>query len=196
MRCVRFVTLLLLASQLVSTNVSAAIDTIDDTFVVEYEPERLTLKPDEKGTVTFEIENIGNETLTIAFRFTRTKSGSTVGEFYPSSTFDLAPGSSERVVVTVETRADYGQDPGASDFKVTMYWGKDLVVDEEGKPDEYTADGRRSYRLAVTDDFSETDRSLILLVAIVLLIVIALVIWRPRKRPTTAVHNVDLVADG
>ena len=185
MRC-RFLALLTITIILwTSPETSAVVENVDDVFVVEYVPSSFDLRPDEEGILVFDVENVGNETWMVALRFTRVESGHTRAEIRPSL-FELEANASQRVTITIETRAKYGQEPGSSDFKIRMYWGKNITQSENSWVDEDAVEGKRIFEFMVSDDLSNLETNIRIFIAIIILLVITgvwLVIWKRRRTP-------------
>ena len=181
----RFIVLLTMTITLwASCGASAIVETVDDLFIVEYEPSSFDLKPDEHATLVFDVENIGNETWMVALSFSRMESGFTQADIQPSL-FELDANTSQRVTITIQTRAKYRQEPGSSDFKITMYWGKDLIQYENGWVDDATVDGHRSFRFQVSDDLSDLEDLYLNILYIIIIIIVVIIgvglIIRKRK---------------
>ena len=172
-----------------SSDALAIVENVDDLFVVEYETTTFHLKPDDTGTLVLDVENISNETWSVALRFSRMESGYTQARIRPSL-FELDANGSQRVTISVQTNAKYGQSPGSSDFKIVMYWGKDIVQFEDTSVDENTVEGYRLFRFFVVDDLSDVKNPLwnvlyfviIVMVAITLGLFLAKRWWRYRQR--------------
>ena len=181
----QFIALLMMAIILwASFGASAIVETVDDLFVVEYEPSSFELKPDETGTLVFDVENIGNETWMVALSFNRILSGFTQADIQPSL-FELDRNTSQRVTISIQTRAKYRQNPGTSDFMITMYWGKEIIYYDHGPVDEDSTDGHRFFEFQVEDDLSDVKNPflniLYIIIIIVVIIGVGLMIWKRRK---------------
>ena len=167
-----------------SSGASAIVETVDNLFVVEYELSSFYLKPDETGTMVFDVENIGNETWMVAFWFTRRESGFTQADIQPSL-FELDGNMSQRVTITIETNAKYRQEPGTSNFEITVCWGKDLIQYENTWVAEDTVEGYRRFQFQVSDDLSDVKNPflniLYIIIIIVVIIGVGLLIWSRRK---------------
>ena len=151
-----------------SGGATAVIENVEDLFVVEYEPASFYLKPDEHGTLVFDVDNISNETWMVALRFSRTESGYTQADIRPSL-FELEANTSQRVTISIQTRADAGRPPVDSDFEITMYWGKDIIQYENTWVDGTTVEGHQGFDFEVGDDLSYAmDPSSILLSIIIM----------------------------
>ena len=167
-----------------SSGASDIVETVDDLFIVDYEPSSFELKPDEQGVLVLDVENVGNETWMVAFWFTRMESGQTQANIQPRL-FELDGNTSQRVTISIQTRAKYQQEPGSSDFKITMCWGKDLIQNENTGINEDGIEGYRRFRFQVNDDLSEVNNPflniLYIIIIIVVIIGVGLMIWKRRK---------------
>ena len=167
-----------------STGATAVVENVDGIFEVEYDPAFFVLKPDEDGTLTFNVENVGNETWMVALRFSRMESGYTDADIRPSL-LELEANASQRVTITIRTNAKFGQEPGSSDFEITIYWGKNIVVYDWGGVDDDTIEGRRSLRFQVEDDLSEVEalyqNILYIAVLIAVIIGVGMLVWKLRS---------------
>jgi len=169
-----------------SFGASAIVENVDDLFNVEYESSTFELKPDETGTLVLDVENVGNETWMVALRFTRTESGYTQADIRPSL-FELDANRSQRVTITIETNAKYRQEPGSSDFMITIYWGKDIVQRDNTWVNEDTVEGQKALQFQVEDDLSDLNdlflNILYIIIIILVIIGVGLMIWKRRKDP-------------
>ena len=164
-----------------SFNGIAEVVEVDDKFKIEYDDSTLTLKPDEEVVIQITIENIDNKTWNVALRFTKKQSGNTVAEIQPSI-FYLEPGSSEVVNISIQTRADYGQSPGSSNFKITIYWGEDIIQYPNTWVDLDTVEGEWRIRFHVIDDFLFINTILISIILLVIIITLYIGLRIRRRR--------------
>jgi hypothetical protein len=185
MRLQMFTLLTIVTILWASCDATAIVENVDDLFVVEYDTTTFHLKPDETATLVLDVENVANETWMVALRFTRMESGYTQARIRPSL-FELDANESQRVTISVQTNAKYGQSPGSSDFKITMYWGKDIVQYENTWVDEDTVEGKRRFEFLVRNDLSDVKNPLwnilYLLVIVVVVIVVGLMLIRREWR--------------
>ena len=148
---------------------------LDEDLVVDFEPDRLSLKYRERGTVELTFSNTGNRTLGVMLTHLTIKSPGASGGTIDPSFFTLQGGQSASVTVIVESYASYLGANGISDCHIAVRWGPDLDPESPNS----TVEGQAKIVIPVDDDFSVERMTVVGLVGVVVAIAIA-VVWLVR----------------
>ena len=121
---------LLLAASLLLVplqSVEAVTLVFEGEVEVEYSPESLILRPEDIRAVYIMVRNLGDRTLYFKVDAVSADSsgGSSLDVF--NHMFILESGGVDQVVVTIESRARFQQDPDISDVKITFRWGSNAT---------------------------------------------------------------------
>lgn len=186
----RVLCLLLAASLLLVPlqSVEAVTLTFEGEVEVEYTPDSLTLRPGDVRAVYIMVRNQGDRTL--YFRVDAVgvdSSGSSSLDVF-NKMFILESGGVDQVVVTIESRARFYQDPGISDVKITFRWGPNATTVGGGAFRLEDPQFRNSIEYDVEDDFSQQWAwiigAIVAVVAVVALVTLVTFVkhWRGRKK--------------
>jgi len=171
--------LLMYASQ-----VQAAEEQLGEDLVVYYSPESLELRPGERGDITIEFTNDGNEAYFVGLEYMIVESpGGSRGTF-SETYFELQPGASNVVNCRVESNAAYGQDPEVSDATIKVLWGPELIGTDGEHPNFDNGAHKEFITVEVVDDFSSTYFMWIgILVVLIIVTVMGAFMIRRRMDP-------------
>ncbi len=187
----RVLCLLLAASLLLVPlqSVEAVTLTFEGEVEVEYTPDSLTLRPGDVRAVYIMVRNQGDRTL--YFRVDAVgvdSSGSSSLDVF-NHMFILESGGVDQVVVTIESRARFYQDPTISDVKITFRWGPNATTIAGGAFRLEDPQFRNGIGYDVEDDFSQQwvwiIGAIVAAVAVVTLVTFAKH-WRGRKKKVEA----------
>jgi hypothetical protein len=148
---------------------------LGEDLVVDFEPDRLSLKHRERGTVELTVTNTGNRTLGVMLVHLTIKSPGASGGTIDPSFFTLQGGQSASVTVIVESYASYLGANGISDCHIDVRWGPDLDPESPNS----TVEGQARIIIPVDDDFTVERLVVIGLVAMLVAIAVA-VVWLVR----------------
>ena len=186
----RVLCLLLAASLLLVPLQSAEAVTLtfEGEVEVEYTPDSLTLRPGDVRAVYIMVRNQGDRTLYFKVDAVGVDtSGSSSLDVF-NKMFILESGGVDQVVVTIESRARFYQDPGISDVKITFSWGPNATTIGGGAFRLEDPQFRNSIGYDVEDDFSQQWVWIIgaIVAAVVVVALVTLVTfvkhWRGRKK--------------
>jgi len=163
---------------------AGAVD-LGTTLHVEWQPDPLTLRPEERGTVDVAVENIAGEPLRVSLMFTPVKGPGGCRATVSPDYFELGPGATQAVQVSIWTHPEYLQEQGISDCRISIGWGTNLTRDAEGNVLYETADGNGDIAIPIRDDFSSVTLRIVAIVAsvVVFLSAVAYLAWRRSRRP-------------
>jgi len=162
------------------------------TLHVEWQPDPLTLRPEERGTVNVAVKNIADEPLFVSLMFTPIKGPGGCRATISPDYFELEPGATQDVQVSIWTHPEYLQEQGISDCRISIEWGTNLTRDAHGNVLYETADGNGAITIPIRDDFSSvTLRIVAIIVSVVaFLSAVAYLAWRRSRRPQTPICQI------
>jgi hypothetical protein len=179
----RWAMAILLATMLMSlSHVQAVTVNLDDELIMDYDPQRLTLKPRERGTFTLEFTNLGESTTFVGIDVLAIKSPGGSQVAVVPDFFELGPGGRRTVEVIVQSHAEWGVDADISDAHLVIFWGPTVTPDQDAWD---TTGSTYDIDLPVEDDFSRTEAMLIL-GAVAVVIFIAIPVWLVIRRRRAA----------
>ena len=136
--------------------VHAAEEQLGEDLMVDYSPDSLELRPGERGKITIEFTNVGDEAYFIGLEYMIVETPGGPRGTFSGSYFQLQPGASKKVICEVESNARLGQDPDVSDATIKVLWGPELTG-TDGEHPNFNNEAHREYiEVDVVDDFGLT----------------------------------------
>jgi hypothetical protein len=183
----RVLCLLLAASVLLVPLQSAQAVTLtfESEVEVEYNPDTLDLKPGDVRAVYIMVRNLGDRILYFKVEVVGVDaSGSSSIDVF-NHMFILEPGGVDQVVVTIESRAHFQQDPDVSNVKIPLRWGPNATTIVGGAFRLEDPEFRNSIEYEIEDDFSGQWVWILGIIVIAVGVVTLIVIvkrWRARRK--------------
>lgn len=179
----RALSLLLAASMLLGTlqSVEATILRYEDELEVEYDPDTLTLANGDIGAIYIMVRNLGDRTLHVQVAASGIEARGSSMPDVNNVMFILEPGGVDQVVVTVESRVQYLQDPEVSNVKISFLWGPNATMLQGGAFQLENPKFRNTIEYEVIDDNSGGWIWVLLLVAVAV-VVVAIIVYRRGNR--------------
>jgi len=171
----------------------AFTDIMDETLTIQIQPNYLSLKPDEVGRISMILTNIGDSNITIVVGYDLMMGGHTEVHI-EKPVFQLGPNETTQKDISIVTNSNKMQASGASDVTIKLYWGINLLMDENDNVIINSTDGFWNHRIPISDDFSDENRfNLILVSAIIIIISISLLLIIKRHiqivKENGSIHN-------
>ena len=169
-------------------SVEAVTLTFEGEVEVEYTPDSLILRPGDVRAVYIMVRNQGDRTLYFRVDAVGVDSSGSGSLDVFNHMFILESGGVDQVVVTIESRARFYQDPGISDVKITFRWGPNATTVAGGAFRLEDPQFRNSIAYDVEDDFSQqwvwVLGTIVVVVAVVALVTLVTFAkhWRGRKK--------------
>ena len=168
-----------------ATQVQAAEEQLGEDLMVDYSPDTLELRPGERGEVTIELTNVGDEAYFVGLEYMVLECiGGSRGTF-SESYFQLHPGASKVVICEVESNAQYGQDPEDSDATIKVLWGPELTGTDGEHPNFDNEDHKEYFTVDVVDDFGSTYLMWIGILAVLIIVTVGGAIFLRRRMEAT-----------
>ncbi len=159
--------------------------TFESEVEVEYNPDTLDLKPGDVRAVYIMVRNLGDRILYFKVEVVGVDaSGSSSIDVF-NHMFILEPGCVDQVVVTIESRAHFQQDPDVSNVKITLRWGPNATTIVGGAFRLEDPEFRNSIEYEIEDDFSGQWVWILGIIVIAVGVVTLIVIvkrWRARRK--------------
>jgi uncharacterized membrane protein len=165
--------------------------TFEGELEVEYNPDSLTLMSGDLGAVYIMVRNVGDRRLYVQVNAEGVETWGASSPDVINDMFVLEPGGVDQVVVTIESRARFYQDPDISDVRISFRWSADAITLEGGAFRLKDPQFHDSIEYDVRDDFSNQWAWVLgIIVAAVgvaaLVAIVSLVVRRRRRRMVKA----------
>jgi hypothetical protein len=168
--------------QLSGPVVQARTSSLGSGLVLDHDPESLTLGPEEEGTIVMVLENEGDRSQVVVYRYVPVDApGASSGTFDPPSV-ELAPGASVEIRLTVRSNARWGQEEGVSDGMVKFAWGENLTGPDILEMDPRLFEGTYLLVIPVEDDISLITTPVLLAMFALAMVLLAILVISQRVR--------------
>ena len=172
----RLVALVVLFALLLMTMlVQAERVQLDEDLVADFDPDRLSLRHRERGTVELTVSNTGDRTLGVELEHLTIRSAGASGGTLDLSSFRLQGGEIATVTVVVESYASYIGEHGVSDCHIRIRWGPEISLGSYN----FTAGGEATIVMPVDDDFT-VERLIVVGLVCLVVATVAAVVWLVR----------------